>query len=169
MMRFFFLVMMGSMLLLAESASGVKWTAPAAWKTQPIRPMRAATYSAPAAAGDPEPGEVAVFYFGPGQGGGVQANIDRWIGQFPQKTGTPKTTKSTVAGMGVTVIDVAGTYGASSSPMSQEKVNKPGFRMLGAIVEAPQGAVFFKFTGPAKTVAAQEAAFQGMIKAIAKE
>jgi hypothetical protein len=162
MMRFFFLVMMGSLLLLAESASGVKWKAPAAWKTQPDRPMRAATYSAPAAPGDPEPGEVAVFYFGPGQGGGVQANIDRWVGQFPQKTGTPKTSKSTVAGMGVTVIDVAGTFGATTG-------NKPGFRMLGAIVEAPAGAVFFKFTGPAKTVAAQEAAFQGMIKAIVKE
>lgn len=131
--------------------------------------MRAATYSAPAAVGDPEPGEVAVFYFGPGQGGGVQANVDRWLGQFPQKTGAPKTDKSTVAGMGVTVIDVSGTYAASATPMSTEKTNKPGFRMLGAIVEAPQGAVFFKFTGPAKTVAAQEAAFKGMIKTITKE
>lgn len=168
-MRYLFLFLMSCALLLAESASGVKWKAPTAWKSQGDRPMRAATYSAPAAAGDAEPGEVAVFYFGPGQGGGVQANIDRWIGQFPTKSGAPKTTKSTVAGMGVTVIDVAGTYGASSSPMSQEKVNKPGFRMLGAIVEAPQGAVFFKFTGPAKTVASHEAAFQSMIKAIVKE
>ena len=169
MMRFFFLVMMGGVLLLAESASGVKWNPAATWKRQGDRQMRAATYRAPAAPGDAEPGEVAVFYFGAGQGGGVQANIDRWIGQFPQKTGAPKTSKSTVAGMGVTMIDVMGTYGASSSPMSQEKVNKPGFRMLGAIVEAPQGAVFFKFTGPSKTVAAHEAAFQRMIKAIAKE
>jgi hypothetical protein len=168
-MRFFFLITMSGLLLLAESASGVKWKAPAAWKSLGERPMRAATYLAPAAAGDKEPGEVAVFYFGPGQGGGVQPNIDRWIGQFPEKTGTPKTTKSTVAGMGVTMIDVSGTYGAAMGPMSKEKVNKPGFRLLGAIVEAPQGAVFFKFAGPAKTVAAQEAAFQGMIKAITKE
>jgi hypothetical protein len=168
-MRSFLLVMISGLLLLGESASGVKWKAPAAWKSQGDRPMRAATYTVPATAGDTEPGEVAVFYFGPGQGGGVQANIDRWIGQFPQKTGAPKTRKSTVSGMGVTVIDVAGTYGASSSPMSQDKVNKPGYRLLGAIVEAPQGAVFFKFTGPAKTVTAHEAAFQEMIKAITKE
>jgi len=156
-------------LLLAESASGIKWTPPAAWKNLGSRPMRAATYTVPAAAGDTEPGEVAVFYFGPGQGGGVQANIDRWNGQFPQKTGTPKTAKSTAAGFPVTSVDVSGTYAWSPSPMSPEKVNKPGYRMLGAIVEAPQGAVFFKFTAPAKTVAANEAAFQGMIKAIAKE
>ncbi len=155
---------MSGLLLMAESASGVKWKAPAAWKSQGDRPMRAATYAAPAAAGDTEAGEVAVFYFGPGQGGGVQANIDRWIGQFSAKTGAPKTSKSTVAGMSVTMINVSGTYGASS-----DKVDKPGFRMLGAIVEAPQGAVFFKFTGPAKTVAAHEAPFQGMIKAITKD
>ncbi|MFN0100548.1 MAG: hypothetical protein ACKV2U_00515 [Bryobacteraceae bacterium] len=163
------LVLMSGLLLLAESASGVRWKAPAAWKSQGDRPMRAATYSAPAAAGDKEAGEVAVFYFGPGQGGGVQANLDRWQGQFAQTTGAPKTSKSTVAGMAVTSIDVSGTYAASSGPISQEKVNKPGFRMLGAIVEAPQGAVFFKFTGPAKTVGANEEAFQGMIKAISKE
>ena len=161
MMRYFLLILTSGLFLMAESASGVKWKAPAAWKNQGDRPMRAATYTT---GGDAEPGEVAVFYFGPGQGGGVQANIDRWIGQFPAKTGAPKTSKSTVAGMGVTMIDVSGTYGASS-----DKVDKPGYRMLGAIVEAPQGAVFFKFTGPAKTVAAHEAPFQGMIKAITKE
>ena len=161
-MRFFFLILIASLSLLAESASGVKWKPAAAWKTSPARPMRAATYAAPAAAGDKEAGEVAVFYFGPGQGGGVQANIDRWIGQFTTKTGAPKTSKSTVAGMAVTSIDVSGDMGP-------EKIDKPGFRMLGAIVEAPQGAVFFKFTGPAKTVSAHEAAFQAMIKAITKE
>jgi hypothetical protein len=168
-MRIFLFALLTAMLLPAESASGVKWKAPAAWKSQGERPMRAATYAAPAAPGDSEPGEVAVFYFGPGQGGGVQANLERWEGQFAQKSGPAKTSKSTVQGMTVTSIDVSGTYAASAGPMSPTKVNKPGFRMLGAIVEAPQGAVFFKFTGPAKTVAAHEAAFQGMIKAITKE
>jgi hypothetical protein len=156
-------------LLLAQSASGIRWKAPAAWKQSPDRPMRAATYAAPAASGDKEPGEVAVFYFGPGQGGGVQANIDRWIAQFTTKSGAPKTAKSTVAGMTVTTVDLSGTYGASAGPMAPTKVEKPGFRLLGAIVEAPQGAVFFKFTGPAATVAAHQAAFQTMIKAITKE
>lgn len=168
-MRSIFLVLLTGLALLAESASGVKWKAPAAWQKSPDRPMRAATYSVPAAGGDKEAGELAVFYFGPGQGGGIQANIDRWQGQFPQKTGAPKTTKSTVAGMSVTSIDVTGTYAASMGPMSPEKVNKPGYRMLGAIVEAPQGAVFFKLTGPAKTVTGAEAAFQAMIKGITKE
>jgi len=154
---------------LAESASGIKWAAPAAWKAQAQRPMRAATYVIPPAAGDKDAGECAVFYFGPGQGGGVQANLDRWQGQFPEKSTAPKTGKQTVAGLPVTTIDVKGTYAWSPSPMSPEKINKPGYRMLGAIVEAPQGAVFFKFTAQEKTLAANEAAFWTLIKAITKE
>jgi hypothetical protein len=153
----------------AESASGIKWTAPAAWKSQGQRPMRAATYNVVAAAGDKDAGECAVFYFGPGQGGGVQANLDRWQGQFPEKSGAAKIGKQTVAAMTVTTIDLKGTYAWSPSPMSPEKVNKPGYRMLGAIVEAPQGAVFFKFTAQEKTAAGNEAAFWAMIKAISKE
>jgi hypothetical protein len=131
--------------------------------------MRAATYVVPAAVGDKEAGECAAFYFGPNQGGGVQANLDRWQAQFPEKSGAAKIAKSTASGMNVTMIDLSGTYAWSPSPMSPEKVNKPGYRLLGAIVEAPQGAVFFKFTAPAKTVAANEAAFRSMIQGIRKE
>ncbi|MEM1441359.1 MAG: hypothetical protein AAGF67_03390, partial [Verrucomicrobiota bacterium] len=31
--------------------------------------------------------DVILYYFGEGQGGGTQANIDRWVGQFE---GTPE-------------------------------------------------------------------------------
>lgn len=134
--------------------------------------MRAATYVVPAAAGDKEDGECAVFYFGPGQGGGVEDNLKRWIGQFQQPDGKPsdkagQIRKQTVNGLAVTTIDLSGTY-LSGGPMSPVKTPKPGYRLLGAIVEAPQGPVFFKFTGPAKTVAAGEAAFQAMLKSISR-
>ena len=36
----------------AESAAGIRWTAPATWKAEAARPMRAATYTIPLAAGD---------------------------------------------------------------------------------------------------------------------
>jgi hypothetical protein len=52
--------------------------------------------------------------------------------------------------------------------MSPDKVMKPGYRMLGAIVEAPQGSVFFKFTAPEKVVVANEAAFKQMVQGITK-
>lgn len=149
----------------AESAGGLQWTAPTAWKSQPQRPMRAATYAVPAAAGDKEDGEVAVFYFGPGQGGGVEANLQRWVAQF-ETTAKPQTAKKTMNGLPVTTIDLPGTYLASAGPMSPTKTSKPGYRLLGAIVEGPQGGVFFKFTGPAKTVAAGQAAFDKMLGGI---
>jgi hypothetical protein len=38
--------------------------------------------------------------------------------------------------------------------------------MLGAIVEAPEGNVFFKLTGPAKTVAAAEKQFEALLKSV---
>lgn len=160
-------------LLHAETAGGLKWTAPATWKAQPERPMRAATYTVPKAAGDAEDGECAVFYFGAGQGGGVEANIQRWIGQFEAPGGGPadklaKTSKSTLGGFPVTRIDLTGTYKSAGGPMMQSTGSKPGYRLLGAIVEGPQGAVFFKFTAPAKTAAAQQASFEKLLQSISR-
>ena len=52
--------------------------------------------------------------------------------------------------------------------MMQATASKPGYRLLGAIVEGPQGAVFFKFTAPAKTAAGQRAAFEALLKSISR-
>jgi hypothetical protein len=160
-------------LALADTAGGIKWTTPPAWKAQPERPMRAATYTVPKTAGDPEDGECAVFYFGAGQGGGVEANIQRWIGQFEAPGGGPadklaKTSKGTVSGLPVTRIDLSGTYKSAGGPMMQSTGSKPGYRLLGAIVEGPQGAVFFKVTAPAKTAAAQQASFEKLLQSISR-
>jgi hypothetical protein len=80
-------------LLHAETTAGVRWTAPAAWTAQAERPMRAATYAIPAAPGDKEEGECAVYYFGRSQGGSVEANLKRWIAQFEQPEREAQTLK----------------------------------------------------------------------------
>src|SRR4051812_42984992 len=79
---------------LAESAGGVQWTAPAGWTTQGPAPMRAATYTIPPAPGDQAGGECGVYFFGAGQGGSPEANIERWNGQFSGPGGTPVTGKT---------------------------------------------------------------------------
>jgi hypothetical protein len=157
----------------ADTAAGIEWTMHAAWKSEGARPMRAVTYRVPAASGDPEDGECGVFYFGSGQGGSVDDNLKRWIGQFVQPGGksseqAARVQKQTINGLSVTTVDVSGAYTGAAGPMAAAKTSKPGFRLLGAIVEAPQGAVFFKFTGPAKTVAANQTAFQGMLKSLSR-
>jgi hypothetical protein len=155
----------------AETAAGISWTAPASWKNLGSRPMRAATYVVPAVTGDKEDGECGVFYFGPGQGGSVEANMDRWINQFQQPDGKPskqaaQVRKRTVHGIAVTTVDVSGSYGGMGGPMATSKSVKPGYRLLGAIAEGPQGAVFFKLTGPAKTVAANQAKFEALLNSL---
>ena len=160
-------------LAIAQSAGGIKWTAPKKWTKQADRPMRAATYTVPRAAGDPEDGECAVYFFGPGQGGSTEANLDRWSKQFQtpggQPVGNAKTGKQNIAGFHVTTVDISGTYMATSGPMMAATAAKPNYRMLAAVIEGKQANIFFKFTGPKKTVAAAETDFQTMLKSIKPE
>ena len=149
------------------SAGAIAWKVPARWTAGPGSAMRVATYAVPAAKGA-EKGECAVFFFGPGQGGGVDDNVARWGKQFE---GAPKPERSTatVAGLHVTRAAVAGTYLAPGGPMMQSTGKKTGYRLLGAIVEAPGGNVFFKLTGPAATVAAAQADFDALVASIRKQ
>src|ERR1700736_4196665 len=143
-MKTVWLMVVATACLIADSGAGVQWTPPKSWQAQAQRPMRLATYVVP------EGGECGVYYFGPGQGGSVQANLDRWIGQFPQPDGKPKILSKTVHGLKVTTVDVAGAYTGMGGPNAPAAAPKLGYRLLGAIVEAPQGSIFFKFTRPPK-------------------
>lgn len=156
--------------LFADSGAGLHWTPSTNWKSEAQRPMRLATYSVSHAGADPGNGECGVYYFGPGQGGSVQANLDRWIGQFLQADGkssksAAKVENRTVHGLKITTVDVSGAY-TGGGPMGQPGKPLAGYRLLGAIVEGPQGSVFFKFTGPAKTVAQNQGAFSQMLDSI---
>jgi hypothetical protein len=152
---------------LAESAGGVSWTAPATWKADAPRQMRAATYIVPPAKGDTDSGECAVFFFGPGQGGSVDDNVARWVGQF-EGGKAPAKKKEKLGSFEVTTVELEGTYQQSMGGPMGPKTPKAGFKLLGAIVEGPQGNVFFKFTGPAKTVDAARADFMKMMKELKK-
>ena len=168
------IVLLSTLVLSGETAAGIKWTAPRGWKSEGARPMRAATYHIAPVPGDGEEGECGVFYFGQGQGGSVEDNVNRWVGQFEQPGGKPsrqaaQIKNETVSGLRVTTIDVTGTYTGGGGPMAQGEIRKPGYRLLGAIVEAPQGVVFFKFTGPLKSVTANQGAFQAMIRSLARQ
>jgi hypothetical protein len=156
----------------AAAAGGpLKFTPPADWISEkPSSSMRQAQYRLPRVEGDPEDGEVVVFYF-QGQGGGVQANIDRWIGQFQKADGRPanddaRTTKREVHGIPLTLVDVSGTYLSSMGPMLSEVKAKPGFRMVAAVAETGSGPWFFRMTGPAKTVARWEPSFQAFLETL---
>src|SRR6478609_2698645 len=88
-------------------SADVTWTVPPGWTTLPARMMRKATYEAPGPAGS---AEIGVFYFGPGQGGGVEPNIERWVNQFADAS-PAKRSEETVNGMKTVTVEIdKGTF-----------------------------------------------------------
>jgi hypothetical protein len=159
--------------VMAVQSGTLQFTAPPAWKSRPAASsMRVAELIVPRVPGDAEDGEVIVYFFG-GSGGTVDANVERWIGQFRSASGEPlKTaarTTSTIGKLKVTQVDVSGTYIAEVRPGSAERFNKPNFRMRAAVVETPKGPYFIKFTGPAPTVAQASGDFDRFLKSVRLE
>jgi hypothetical protein len=151
------------------SAAGITWTVPSSWKVGGARQMRLASYVIGPSGKE---ADCAVFYFGQGQGGAVDANIERWIGQFGQPDGSDshkaaKIGHHTIAGFKVTTVDLSGIYLATmGGPMSGKPEPLPGYHLMGAIVEAPEGPVFFKLTGPEETVIQALDDFQQMVESV---
>ena len=107
-------------------------------------------------------GELAVFFFGAGGGGGIQANLDRWAEQIDG--GTPVTSKFEHGGYKISWVESAGTMLASGMGGSSEP--KPNYRLLGAVVEGKGGPWFFKATGPDATMTSQKEAFLAMLRTV---
>ncbi|MFM7138511.1 MAG: hypothetical protein ACKO1M_15825 [Planctomycetota bacterium] len=136
-------------------------------RVQPKSGMIEAEFAVPSE-GELPAGRMTVM----GAGGTIEANVDRWCGQFTQPDGgetKDKVTKKSlkVAGCGVTVVDIPGTYlDQPGGPFGGgTTVKRPDYRMLAAIVETPdEGNYFLKFYGPAATVERHAAAFQKMIE-----
>jgi hypothetical protein len=127
--------------------------------------MRAATYTIAAAAGDSMTAECGVYFFGAGQGGSVEANLERWAGQFTDPGGAaakPRIVKRQLHGLPATTIDVSGAYSGLGGPLGTAHA-VAGYRLLGAIVEAPGGNIFVKFTGPSRTIAANLQKFEQLL------
>ena len=153
----------------AIPAAQITFTAPPAWKSRPASSsMRVVEWVVPKAAGDPEDAELVVYFFGSmfaSLAGGVEANVDRWIGQMQQPDGSASKDKArretqTINGLKVTTVDLTGTYIAEVRPGATERFNKPGFRLRAAVIETPGGPYFVKMIGPAKTMAAADADFK---------
>jgi hypothetical protein len=154
------------------SFATLKYDVPAGWVAKtPSSSMRVADFDLPKVAGDTEDATTTIFFFGAQQGGSVQANMDRWIGQLSQPDGKPskdvaKTTTLTSHGLKISVVDVSGTYVAETAPGSGQHLNKPGFRQLAAVVETAGGNYYVKLTGPAKTVAKWEPSYMALLKSL---
>lgn len=157
--------LLAALLFSVASVATLTFSAPGGWKAAgPSSSMRVAQFVLPRAAGDAADADLVVYYFG-GSGGTVDANIERWLGQMQQPGGKPssavaKREARSINGLKVTLVDVSGTYVAEMTPGSAKRHNSPNFRLRAAVIETPSGPYFIKLTGPARTVAAAEKAFE---------
>jgi hypothetical protein len=120
-------------------------------------------------AGDAGKKAEAIFYFfGQGQGGGTQANVDRWLGSFQEAKDkiNSKVDKKKAGSGEITYVEAEGTY--MSGMPGGPKTPQPGTKLLGAILESPNGDVFVRMTGPVATVKSADADFRKMVESAFK-
>ncbi len=108
--------------------------------------------------------DVVFFHFGPGQGGDVNGNISRWIGQFENKdTVKPVVEAADIKGTKVTRVRVdSGTF--SSGMPGGPTTPQTDYGLYGAILESKEGDVFIKLTGPAALVRAAAKDFEALVQ-----
>ena len=150
------------------TAGDFKFAVPAGWNSvTPSSPMRKAELRVPGPEGTGAAGEavITVFHFGPGQGGTVQQNVDRWFSQIDGDNDAKgaASAKETIGTVPVTFARARGVF--QSGMPGQPTTPLEGQALLGAILESPDGDVYVKMTGPAPTVEKAEPAFVQMIRA----
>jgi hypothetical protein len=136
-------------------------------KERPSSGSRYAQYAVPGA-DEQDDAQLIVYYFGPGGAGDLQANLDRWCGQFAQPDGRDSAEVAVfdtrrVGELTLHTVDLSGTYVAETRPGSGERLNKPEYRMLAAVVTTGSGPYYIKLIGPAATVARSQDDFDDLL------
>jgi hypothetical protein len=126
---------------------------PAAWVwVKPSAPFRTLQYRVPGEA------ELIVSVFPAGDGGAIDANIERWANQFGGAAGVKARSERMVGEVRVARVDFEGDY--KGMGMAQAK---PGMAQLGAIVQGPKQSVFVRLLGPKAAVEAARGAFDALV------
>lgn len=142
---------------------GLSFPKPTTWLWQrPTMQFRTLQYVVPGPGGeDGGAAELVVSLFPGGDGGPIDANIDRWTRQFRGADGSPATPvreELTVAGIKVSLIELKGAYQGMGAAAP-----RPGQMQLGAIVQAPGRNLFFRINGPERTVEQQRGPFRALV------
>ncbi len=151
------------------TAGTIKLTVPAAWIEKPTRPLQLALYVVPKVEGDAADAEFAVYHFG-GPGGGIAANVRRWVNQFVEKDRKVKMVRGKSPDGEYVLVDLQGTWKKPvGPPIQQRTVEMPHARVLGVILTVKdEGNFFLRLTGGEKTVSRNADAFRASFAADSK-
>lgn len=149
--------------------AGLAFTVSEDWQNvKPENPVRVAEYKLEGSGG---PAEMAVFYFGKNQGGGMEDNIRRWASQFADaNTTSPGAQVGRIekGPLKIALVKTQGTYSPGSmGPMMPKAAPQDDYALFGLVVEGgPEGRVFIKVTGPKATLAEQDKALETMAQSV---
>jgi hypothetical protein len=147
-------------------AGELKLKVPATWQegAVPAGGFRLAQFMVPKGEGDSDNGEFVVFFFqgAGGTGGGVDANVARWVNQFEPQGRKVKLTSGKCPQGDYVVVDLQGTWNKPiGPPILQKTAPTPESRVVSVILTVKdQGNYFLRLTGPKKTIAANVAALR---------
>lgn len=141
--------------------AGFRAPKPAAWVwTKPSMQFRTLQYTVPGEGDSTKSAELIVSVFVAGDGGPLDANIERWRGQF-RKNNEPveaKRSSREVGPLKVEFVELEGEFMAMGAPAPKKDTLQ-----LAAIVQAEGRNVFFRLVGPKETVEANREAFNKLI------
>jgi hypothetical protein len=127
---------------------GVTLTPRTDWTRKPASSsFVAAEFSLPRAAGDDADGRLTIST----AGGSVEANIDRWKGQFQPEPKKAKQEVIDVNGLKVTIVDFSGDFNDQRGPFAPGE-KRSNYRMIAAVIPLGSQLHFVKATGPDRTI-----------------
>ena len=144
------------------SLGPARLTASESWlRKQPAQSFILAEFGLPRVEGDPSDGRLTVSSVG----GSVEENVKRWRGQFGGKPQKESQDQVEIAGIQVTLVDFSGTYVDRRGPMTPV-VQRPDYRLLGAILPIEGRFYFVKCYGPERTMAEHADEFHALVRSL---
>ena len=148
----------------------LKFTIPAKWQIEMVEsPARGGQWRVPPLHGVGEGGEVVAFYFGAGVGGTAKENIEAWIGTMFNAEGHPAAAEvkhHETGGLKISQVVIFGTYNQMISLPGVPPVLKSNYGLLGAVIENPQGNIYWRFTGPEALITATLPLFNKVVDSV---
>jgi len=153
-----------------SSVTLLDWSAtvPAGWESRtPTNEMRLAEFTV--RGGGVDSADVVVYYFGEGQGGSLDSNIERWSSQFTAPAGgavSPTVSKLDGTTLPTTLVELEGSYGRGMGMGPGREMATAGQALDAAFVETPKGNLFIQLFGEAGDVTAARSDFLEFVKSI---